>query len=46
MARRKNGEGTYGERNINGVKYLYYVYPNKEKTVYAKTMTELKAKLK
>ena len=43
MGRRKNGEGSYGEKTINGIKYKYYRSPN-GKMLYAKTMKELNEK--
>lgn len=43
--RRLNGEGTYGRKNIKGVKYEYYRDVNGRYT-YAKTIKELKQKLK
>lgn len=45
MAKRKNGEGSYGKRTINGTEYFYYQDPNKHVT-YAKTSKELQEKLK
>lgn len=44
MKRRKNGEGTYGKRKINGANYFYFKYPNDGKTIYAKTAKELEEK--
>ena len=50
MAKRKNGEGTWGEKTINGVKYKYFriKYPNvdKAKDFYGKTEKEIIAKRK
>lgn len=46
MKKRKNGEGSYGEKTIKGVKYKYYRSPNMEWEVYAKTSKELEAKKK
>lgn len=46
MKRRKNGEGSYGTRKINGITYRYYLAPNGEWTVYAKTAKELEEKKK
>ena len=46
MKKRKNGEGSYGERIIKGIKYKYYCAPDKAWTVYAKTAKELETKKK
>ena len=46
MKRRKNQEGNYGTREINGITYRYYRAPNGEWTVYAKTAKELEEKKK
>ena len=46
MKRRKNGEGSYGEKTIKGVVYKYYCAPDKAWTVYAKTASELERKKK
>lgn len=46
MRRRKNGEGSYGKKNINGIQYYYYKAPNNIWTVYAKTSKELEEKKK
>lgn len=50
MAKRKNGEGTWGEKTINGVKYKYFriKYPNmnKAKDFYGKTEKEINSKRK
>ena len=43
MARRKKGEGSYGERTINNNKYRYYKFPD-GKTVYGKTLKEVNEK--
>ncbi len=43
--RRTKGEGTYGERTINGTKYKYYKSPE-SKFIYAKTTKELSVKVK
>ena len=43
--RRTKGEGTYGERTINGTKYKYYKSPS-SKFIYAKTTKELSEKVK
>ena len=43
MSRRKKGEGSYGERMINGIKYRYYKFPN-GKIVYGKTLKEVNEK--
>lgn len=43
MSRRKKGEGSYGERIINGNKYRYYKFPD-GKTVYGKTLKEVNEK--
>lgn len=43
MGRRKKGEGSYGERTINGSKYKYYKFPN-GKVVYGKTLKEVNEK--
>ena len=45
MGRRKKGEGSYGERIINGNKYRYYKFPN-GKIVYGKTLAEVNEKRK
>lgn len=42
--RRKNGEGSWGVKTINGYKYQYYRDENGKYT-YAKTLKELKMKL-
>ena len=43
--KRKNGEGSWGTKTING--FSYYYYRNSEgKYYYATTMKELKAKIK
>ena len=42
--RRKNGEGSWGVKTINGYKYQYYRDENGKYT-YAKTLKELKVKL-
>lgn len=44
MGKRKNGEGSYGEKTIKGVKYKYYRDSNGKYT-YAKTMKELNQKV-
>ena len=45
--RRKNGEGSWGEKLIKGVKYKYYrtQYNGKDKYFYGKTEKEIKAKI-
>lgn len=43
--KRKNGEGSYGEKMIKGVKYKYYRFQN-GKYIYAKTSKELNEKIK
>ena len=43
MKRRKNGEGSYGEKKINGITYKYYRAVD-GKMLYAKTMKELEEK--
>ena len=45
MAKRKNGEGSYGKKTIKGVQYNYYRDSNGKYT-YAKTMKELRDKVK
>lgn len=45
MAKRKNGEGTYGEKIINGIKYKFY-RDNQGHYTYAKTAKDLENKLK
>ena len=45
LKRRKNGEGSYGEKTIKGVLYQYYRDPS-GKQIYAKTPKELKEKVK
>ena len=46
MGKRKNGEGSYGKKNINGHVYHYFKAPNKEWTVYGKTLKEVNEKRK
>lgn len=46
MRKRKNGEGSYGKKTINGYLYHYYQSPNKEWTVYGRTLKELDEKRK
>ena len=46
MKRRKNKEGSYGTKKINGIMYKTYSAPNHEWTVYAKTAKELEEKRK
>lgn len=43
--RRKNGEGSWGEKTLNGYKYKYYKDSN-GKYFYGKTEKEIKAKIK
>ena len=43
--KRKNGEGSYGEKIIKGTKYKYYRFSN-GKYIYAKTSKELNEKIK
>lgn len=43
--KRKNGEGTYGEKIIHGTKYKYFRDPD-GKYIYAKTAKELNEKIK
>ena len=45
MAKRKNGEGSYGETVRNGYKYKTFTYPD-GKRIYAKTSALLKEKKK
>ncbi len=45
MAKRKNGEGSYGTKLIKGVTYHYY-RDSSGKYIYAKTASELKEKKK
>lgn len=47
MAKRKNGEGTWGEQNIKGIKYKRFrkVYNGKQKNFYGKTVAEVKRKV-
>lgn len=44
MAKRKNGEGTWGKKTING--YSYHFYKIDGKYYYGKTIKEVKEKLK
>lgn len=44
MGKRKNGEGSYGEKTIKGVVYKYYRDAS-GKYIYAKTAKELKEKI-
>lgn len=44
MKKRKNGEGSFSEKTINGIKYQYY-RDSSGKQFYAKTMKELKEKI-
>lgn len=47
MGKRKNGEGTWGKRTINGTKYVYYKDPGVDgKFYYGKTQAEVEAKRK
>ena len=46
MKKRRNGEGSYGTRNIRGYSYYYYRSPDRKWTVYAKTSKELDEKKK
>ena len=46
MGKRKNGEGSYGFKMINGVKYRRYIAPDKSWEVCAKTAKELEEKKK
>ena len=47
MRKRKNGEGSYGEKTINGFKYRYYRAPYPDMwEVYARTARELEEKKK
>ena len=50
MARRKNGDGSWGKKTIKGTTYQYYkkYYPEtqEEKYFYGKTITEIKQKRK
>lgn len=43
MAKRKNGEGTWGEKTVNGVKYKFYRDSN-GKQFYGKTIKEINEK--
>ena len=45
MAKRKNGEGSWGTKTIKGVVYQYY-RDSDRKYFYAQTMKELKSKIK
>lgn len=49
LSRRKKGDGSWGERTINGIKYIYYrkKYDNKQnmKYFYGKTQKEVKQKI-
>lgn len=45
MGKRKNGEGSYGEKKINGILYKYY-RDSDGKYTYGKTTKELNLKLK
>ena len=45
MAKRKNGEGSYGKKTIKGVRYEYFRDAEGHYT-YGKTPKELKEKLK
>ena len=45
MKKRKNGEGSYGSKKINGVQYKYY-RGKSGKYVYAKTAEELERKIR
>lgn len=45
MAKRQNGEGTYGKKTINGKQYFYHRTPE-GKFIYGKTQKELKEKIK
>lgn len=47
MIRRKNGEGSWGKRKINGIEYDYFrkKYNGKEKVFYGKTVKEIKQKI-
>ena len=44
MGKRKNGEGSFGKKKINGITYNYYRAPNDGWMVYGKTMAEVKEK--
>lgn len=44
MAKRNNGEGSWGKKTINGYKYFTYRTPE-GKTIYGKTQKEIKEKL-
>lgn len=47
MGKRKNGEGSWGKRTINGVKYIYYKDPGSNgKFYYGKTQKEVEEKRK
>lgn len=45
MKRRKNGEGSYGQKVMRGKTYKYYRYPN-GKYIYALTAKELENKMR
>lgn len=45
MGKRKNGEGSFSVKTINGIKYQYYRDPS-GKQFYAKTTKDLKEKIK
>ena len=45
MAKRKNGEGTWGKKNIKGTTYVFYRDSN-QKYTYGKTEKEVKEKIK
>ncbi len=45
MAKRRNGEGTWGKKKIKGIEYQFY-RDDKGKYFYGKTQKEVKAKIK
>ena len=44
MGKRKNGEGSYSHKMINGIKYYTYSNPGQSWTVYARTQKDLEEK--